>query len=160
MIDPTTLVPGVPLVMPNGLKMTVVHAVGGVISLRCNYEPLLASYSTDDVAVWNNATLDTDKATRLYWWLTMYRTQALVAEVADKTMADVRNVLAYKGVAVPDSITEHRNTTLTSIAGKLRCIGMSEVEAKGILLMVNTASCKPPLATGEVSAIIGVVYAI
>ena len=50
-------------------------------------------------------------------------------------------------------ITEHRNTTLVSIAGKLRNAGLSAEALEVALLQVNADRCVPPLGDEEVKRI-------
>ena len=57
-------------------------------------------------------------------------------------------------VAVGDEpITENRNTTLTSIAGRLRTAGLSAAALELALLQVNEDRCAPPLEEEEVKQI-------
>jgi hypothetical protein len=55
--------------------------------------------------------------------------------------------------APDERITEHRNTRLTSIAGKLRNAGLSAEALEVALLAVNAERCAPPLDDVEVSRI-------
>ena len=48
----------------------------------------------------------------------------------------------------------HRNTELTSIAGKLRAEGYSEEKLKATLKLINKKRCKPRLDESEVEAIV------
>jgi hypothetical protein len=55
---------------------------------------------------------------------------------------------------IPETIPAgERNTTLTSIAGTLRGLGLDEDEIRELLLIVNAALAKPPLPEKEVAAI-------
>jgi hypothetical protein len=55
---------------------------------------------------------------------------------------------------IPETIREgERNTTLTSIAGTLRGLGLDEDEIRELLLIVNAEKTKPPLPPKEVATI-------
>lgn len=66
----------------------------------------------------------------------------------------LRSVVERTNPAGADSpITEHRSTTLTSIAGKLRNAGLSAEALEVALIQVNADRCAPPLPTEEVRSI-------
>jgi Bifunctional DNA primase/polymerase, N-terminal/AAA domain/Primase C terminal 1 (PriCT-1) len=66
----------------------------------------------------------------------------------------VRGLRTAAKTATDDGlITEHRNTTLTSIAGKLRNAGLSAAALEVSLLQVNADRCVPPLGEDEVKRI-------
>jgi hypothetical protein len=55
---------------------------------------------------------------------------------------------------IPATIQEgERNTTLISIAGTLRRLGLKEGEIRELLLIVNAVKAKPPLSSKEVATI-------
>ena len=67
----------------------------------------------------------------------------------------VRHLEPERSAANDDGapITANRNTTLTSIAGKLRNAGLSPAALEAALLQVNADRCDPPLEEEEVKQI-------
>ena len=65
----------------------------------------------------------------------------------------LRSAATEKPGAQDGPIIEHRNTTLVSIAGKLRNAGLSAEALKVALLQVNADRCVPPLGDEEVQRI-------
>jgi hypothetical protein len=82
--------------------------------------------------------------------------EALVEAPIAPEPAFVRSLRTAAKTATDDGlITEHRNTTLTSIAGKLRNAGLSAEALEVALLQVNADRCAPPLGEDEVKRIAG-----
>lgn len=70
------------------------------------------------------------------------------------TRASKKAQQTVDGTSVAEPVVEgSRNVTLTSHAGKLRRLGLTESEIEDAIQHVNESKCKPPLDKAEVSAI-------
>lgn len=58
-----------------------------------------------------------------------------------------------RGPMLPEKITERRNVTLTSIAGRARAQGLAEDAIRALLTTVNAERCQPPLPQADVDRI-------
>jgi hypothetical protein len=68
---------------------------------------------------------------------------------------ELRSAVSEKALQADEPIREHRNTALTSIAGKLRNAGLDAESLEAALLSVNEKRCEPPLGESEVRRIAG-----
>ena len=66
---------------------------------------------------------------------------------------ELRSAVSEKSLAGDEPIREHRNTALTSIAGKLRNAGLDAESLELALLSVNEKRCEPSLGESEVKRI-------
>lgn len=85
--------------------------------------------------------------------ITHEQLKAKVESKAIEKAEDEELVVTVEGFAMPGKIHEMRNVSLTSVAGKLRNIGLDAEEIEAALAVVNEKRCIVPLDTEEVSRI-------
>ncbi len=75
---------------------------------------------------------------------------AILDDLSRETFPSGDRVASENANVIPEGT---RNTTLTSLAGSMRRVGMSQSEILAALLQANADRCVPPLTTSEVARI-------